>query len=228
VTSYISSLSNVNRPDFVRHYLCFKVKSFFLSLSFNAVCCNCWPLTVFLLRILIDSLCKLRIYECFDWPRVKTVIYYNNNISVRSFCFHFYACLAAPPACHSDSILTGHSLKGGTQAGRFEVLGETASMHACLQRCCAKQTCDVGILIDGRCYGVACYSEDLCKAMPVPHPHFIFSQLGFVNKGQKRGDIERNQGTVPTNLWPWTPISLPDNKLAHWRKKVRIRCELTL
>jgi len=100
---------------------------------------------------------------------------------------------AAPPACHSDSILTGHSLKGGTQAGRFEVLGETASMHACLQRCCAKQTCDVGILIDGRCYGVACYSEDLCKAMPVPHPHFIFSQLGFVNKGQKRGDIERNQ-----------------------------------
>ena len=104
---------------------------------------------------------------------------------------------AAPSTCHSDRILVGHSLKGGTRAGRFDVLGETASMHACLQRCCSKKTCDVALLIDGRCYGVACYSEDLCEAIPVPHPHFIFSQLGFVNKGQKRGDIERKQGIVP-------------------------------
>ena len=109
---------------------------------------------------------------------------------------------AVPPTCHPDSILAGHSLKGGTRAGRFESLGETASMHACLQRCCTKQTCDVALLIDGRCYGVACFSMELCEAVPVPHPHFIFSQLGFVNKGQKRGDIERTQGRVPIDLSP--------------------------
>ena len=101
---------------------------------------------------------------------------------------------AAPSTCQSDKILVGHSLKGGTRAGLFEVLGDTASMQACLQRCCSKKTCDVALLIDGRCYGVDCYSDDLCKAIPVPHPHFIFSQLGFINKGQKRGDIERKQG----------------------------------
>ncbi|XP_078344489.1 uncharacterized protein LOC144630083 isoform X2 [Oculina patagonica] len=100
---------------------------------------------------------------------------------------------ASQPMCHSDKILGGHSLKGGTRAGHFETLGETASMHACLQRCCSKHTCDVALLIDGRCYGVACYSKELCEAIPVPHPHFVFSQLGFVTKGQKRGDIEKNQ-----------------------------------
>ena len=100
--------------------------------------------------------------------------------------------------CHSDKILAGHSLKGGTRAGHFETLGETASMHACLQRCCSKHTCDVALLIDGRCYGVACFSKELCEAIPVPHPHFVFSQLGFVTKGQKRGDIEKNQGKRPT------------------------------
>lgn len=96
--------------------------------------------------------------------------------------------------CHSDKILAGHSLKGGTRAGHFEALGETASMHACLQRCCSGHACDVALLIDGRCYGVACFSKELCEAIPVPHPHFVFSQLGFVTKGQKRGDIEKNQG----------------------------------
>ncbi|XP_015778442.1 PREDICTED: uncharacterized protein LOC107356341, partial [Acropora digitifera] len=99
---------------------------------------------------------------------------------------------AAQPTCNSDSILAGHSLKGGTRSGRFTALGETASIHACLQRCCSKQTCDVALLIDGRCYGVACFSKELCKAVPVPHPHFIFSQLGFLNKGQKREKIQRN------------------------------------
>lgn len=100
--------------------------------------------------------------------------------------------------CHSDKILAGHSLKGGTQAGHFQTLGETASMHACLQRCCSRHPCDVALLIDGRCYGVACFSKELCEAIPVPHPHFVFSQLGFITKGQKRGDIEKNQGMRPT------------------------------
>ena len=100
--------------------------------------------------------------------------------------------------CHSDKILAGHSLKGGTRAGHFQALGETASMHACLQRCCSRHPCDAALLIDGRCYGVACFSKELCEAIPVPHPHFVFSQLGFVTKGQKRGDIEKNQGKRDT------------------------------
>lgn len=108
--------------------------------------------------------------------------------------------------CHSDKILAGHSLKGGTRAGHFDTLGETASMHACLQRCCSKHTCDVALLIDGRCYGVACFRKELCEAIPVPHPHFVFSQLGFVTKGQKRGDIEKNQGRRPTLSWIEKPM----------------------
>lgn len=78
-------------------------------------------------------------------------------------------------------------------------------MQACLQRCCHKKSCDVVLLIDGRCYGVACFSEELCKPVPVPHPHFVFSQIGFLNKGQKRGDIERTQGRVLIASLPWAP-----------------------
>ena len=111
-----------------------------------------------------------------------------------SLVFYCTFELASSQMCHSDKILAGHSLKGGTRAGHFLTLGETASMHACLQRCCSRHSCDVALLIDGRCYGVACFSKELCEAIPVPHPHFVFSQLGFVTKGQKRGDIEKNQG----------------------------------
>ncbi|XP_022788267.1 uncharacterized protein LOC111328157 [Stylophora pistillata] len=95
--------------------------------------------------------------------------------------------------CHTDKIFSGHSLKGSTRAGHFDTLGETPSMQACLQRCCSKRTCDVALLIDGHCFGVACYSKELCEPIPIPHPHFVFSQLGLVSKGQKRGEIEKNQ-----------------------------------
>lgn len=95
--------------------------------------------------------------------------------------------------CHTDKIFSGHSLKGSTRAGHFDTLGETPSMHACLQRCCSKHTCDVALLIDGHCFGVACYSKELCEPVPIPHPHFVFSQLGLVSKGQKRGEIEKNR-----------------------------------
>ena len=108
-----------------------------------------------------------------------------------------FSCSGSSQMCHTDKIFSGHSLKGSTRAGHFDTLGETPSMHACLQRCCSKHTCDVALLIDGHCFGVACYSKELCEPVPIPHPHFVFSQLGLVSKGQKRGEIEKNRGRYP-------------------------------
>lgn len=36
------------------------------------------------------------------------------------------------------------------------------SMRQCIQRCCSRGKCDVAYSIDGNCYGIECFSENLC------------------------------------------------------------------
>ena len=100
--------------------------------------------------------------------------------------------IAVKQQCHSNNILEGHSLKGGTKAGHVEMLGETASMHVCVKRCCHTHACDVALMVDGNCFGVACYSKALCESVPVPHPHYIQSQLAFMNKANPRDELGRD------------------------------------
>lgn len=36
-------------------------------------------------------------------------------------------------------------------------------MNICMQKCCALEKCDVAYSIDGNCYGIKCFSMDLCS-----------------------------------------------------------------
>ncbi|EDO44201.1 predicted protein [Nematostella vectensis] len=96
-----------------------------------------------------------------------------------------------PPSCdHNDEdVKTGYSLKGGTRAGHVIQLGKSAGMHECVKRCCHQHACDVALLLDGRCFGVACFSKHLCEPVPVPHPQFVSSQIAFLDKTSRRDDI---------------------------------------
>ena len=36
-------------------------------------------------------------------------------------------------------------------------------MQQCVQKCCTLGKCDVAYSIDDNCYGIECFSENLCK-----------------------------------------------------------------
>ena len=36
-------------------------------------------------------------------------------------------------------------------------------MQQCVQKCCSMRKCDVAYSIDGNCYGIECFSENLCR-----------------------------------------------------------------
>lgn len=63
---------------------------------------------------------------------------------------------------HSD-IVHNAGLEGQLKAGNFSLLGEVKDMEECMSLCCATKKCQLAYLDKVNCYGVKCYSEELCK-----------------------------------------------------------------
>lgn len=123
---------------------------------------------------------------------------------IQLFIIFLLYCISdktVPQKCNSDEIKTGYSLKGGTRAGHVNDLGGTASIHDCVKRCCNKKVCDVALLLDGRCFGVSCFSKELCEPIPVPHPHYVSSQIAFLNQAERRAEVERTRPGMYVCIW---------------------------
>ncbi|XP_067016008.1 uncharacterized protein [Acropora muricata] len=63
---------------------------------------------------------------------------------------------------HSD-IVQNASLEGQLHAGNFSFLGDVKDMEECMSLCCASKRCQLAYMDNAKCYGVKCYSEELCK-----------------------------------------------------------------
>jgi len=63
---------------------------------------------------------------------------------------------------HSD-VVHNASLSGNINAGNFTYLGDVHNMQECMGMCCASKKCQVAYLDKFKCYGVKCYSSDLCR-----------------------------------------------------------------
>ncbi|XP_032226585.2 uncharacterized protein LOC5502428 [Nematostella vectensis] len=63
---------------------------------------------------------------------------------------------------HSD-VLKNASLQGQLSAGNFTYLGDVKDMEECMGMCCAQKGCQLAYLDKMKCYGVKCYSQELCK-----------------------------------------------------------------
>ncbi|CAB4043389.1 Hypothetical predicted protein, partial [Paramuricea clavata] len=59
-------------------------------------------------------------------------------------------------------VYKNKTLLGGFETGNYTFLGRTKSMRQCIQRCCSRGKCDVAYSIDGNCYAIECFSENLC------------------------------------------------------------------
>ena len=70
------------------------------------------------------------------------------------------------PSCYRSPILQNVTLRGGIQAGYFRKLAEHVAMKLCVELCCEEKGCDVAFMWGKHCYGVQCFSRDLCEAVP--------------------------------------------------------------
>lgn len=69
--------------------------------------------------------------------------------------------------CVPSRIAYNHTLKGGKTAGEYKKLGPSGSIHQCIDQCCNEDTCDVAFFLHNQCYGVQCYTDELCQKVTV-------------------------------------------------------------
>ena len=68
--------------------------------------------------------------------------------------------------CKNGVIQYNQTLLGGYEAGKFNLLALSTNMSTCIRLCCGEKTCDVALMIEGKCYGVNCLNLKLCRAIP--------------------------------------------------------------
>lgn len=75
------------------------------------------------------------------------------------------------------------TLRGGAEAGDFSLLRRTTSMKTCKQLCCASDSCELALLVNGGCFSVQCRSADACipenvKRSGVVAPRIFVRNIG--------------------------------------------------
>lgn len=86
------------------------------------------------------------------------------------------------------------TLREGARAGDFSILRRTTSMKTCKELCCASDSCELALLVNGGCFSVQCKSADACMPQKVVKRSGIVAPRIFVRnigKFLKKRDRER-------------------------------------
>ncbi|CAH3168356.1 unnamed protein product [Porites lobata] len=84
----------------------------------------------------------------------------------------------SPPSA-SEKKLAGNPLK----PDHFKQLGKVQDMKECIDKCCEVEHCDLAMMSYGgqNCYGVACFSQNLCQMLP-SYPTRISFDVAHVSR----------------------------------------------
>lgn len=69
-------------------------------------------------------------------------------------------------SCKESAIQQNVTLKGGIDAGYFRKLAQHVAMRLCVELCCEEKGCDVAFMWGKNCYGVQCFTHELCSTVP--------------------------------------------------------------
>ena len=72
------------------------------------------------------------------------------------------------------------TLREGARAGDFSILRRTTSMKTCKELCCANDSCELALLVNGGCFSVQCKSADACMPQKVVKRSGIVAPRIFV------------------------------------------------
>lgn len=111
------------------------------------------------------------------FPLLKSTIYTNNNQKITPGVSNQTPIPAFrdkreimnnedASSCYRSTILQNVTLRGGIEAGYFRKLAEHVAMKLCVELCCEEKGCDVAFMWGKHCYGVQCFSHELCEAIP--------------------------------------------------------------
>ena len=70
-------------------------------------------------------------------------------------------------SCDATPIEYNVTLKMGLHSGVFNKVGRVDSMDDCIEMSCKQPHSDVAFMLGSMCYAVHCYSNDLCKTVPI-------------------------------------------------------------
>ena len=80
------------------------------------------------------------------------------------------------------------------EADHFKQFGKVNDMAECIKKCCDGEHCDLAMMSYGgqNCYGVACYSENLCQMLP-SYPTRISFDVSHVTRraAEDESPVER-------------------------------------
>jgi hypothetical protein len=89
-------------------------------------------------------------------------------------------------SCETSPVRRNVTLRGGIKAGYFHKLAQYVAMELCVQLCCQEKGCDVAFMIGKNCYGVKCFSEELCHVVPANNAPraLMISKVDFRGEGK--------------------------------------------
>ena len=70
-------------------------------------------------------------------------------------------------SCDATPIEYNVTLKMGLHSGVFQKIGKVDSMDDCIEMSCKQSNSDVAFMLGSMCFAVHCYSDDLCKTVPI-------------------------------------------------------------
>lgn len=92
-------------------------------------------------------------------------------------------------SCEQSPVQQNVTLRGGINAGTFKKLAQYVAMQLCIRMCCEEKGCDVALMSGKNCYGIQCYSEELCRAVPAKKApsSLMISHVTIKGEGGKWG-----------------------------------------
>lgn len=101
-------------------------------------------------------------------------------------------------SCEQSAVQQNVSLRGGINAGIFRKLAQYVAMQLCIKLCCEHKGCDVALMSGKNCYGVQCFSEELCQAISAKKAPSSLMIAHVTIKGE-RADSTKSE-VKPRNL----------------------------
>lgn len=94
------------------------------------------------------------------------------------------------------------TLRDGALAGDFSILKRTTSMTTCKELCCANDSCELALLVNGGCFSVQCKSAEACMPHSVKRDGVVAPRIFVRNIAKflkKRQPESTNVGESDSN-----------------------------
>jgi len=89
--------------------------------------------------------------------------------------------------CVPSRVAYNYTLRGGKFAGHMQEFGKVSHVRECIGHCCENKICEVALMINNDCYGVDCFTRELCQGIPLHSKHLSTALVYMNQRSSQRG-----------------------------------------